>query len=87
MKFRKGDLVRLKKGHYFGKGNTLPGSIGLVLQAKRHEPHFILYEVLVFADKVMNVRAPARCFEHLEINQEELDEEENQQPVDDNPLT
>jgi hypothetical protein len=35
----------------------------------------------------MNVRAPARCFEHLEINQEELDEEESQQPVDDNPLT
>jgi hypothetical protein len=66
MKFQKGDLVLLKKGnHYFGKTSDLPGSVGIVLRIKRHEPHFVLYEVMVFGKNV-NVRAPARCFDHLD---------------------
>ena len=45
MKFQKGDLVLLKQGTgYFGKKSDLPGSVGIVLRVKRHEPHFVLYE-------------------------------------------
>ena len=66
MKFQKGDLVLLKQGTgYFGKKSDLPGSVGIVLRVKRHEPHFVLYEVMVFGKNV-NVRAPARCFDHLD---------------------
>ena len=65
MKFRKGDLVKIKKG-YFDKGEDLSGSIGIVLRLKRHEPHFVLYEVMVFGERCFNIRGTARYFDHLD---------------------
>lgn len=61
MKFERGDLVVLKKGRW--KEDYI-GNIGIVLNAIRHEPRFIIYEVRVFGKKD-TVRATARFFEHI----------------------
>jgi hypothetical protein len=61
MKFERGDLVVLKKGSW---KQDFVGKVGIVLNAVRHEPRFILYEVRVFGKKD-TVRATARFFEHI----------------------
>lgn len=61
MKFQRGDLVVLKKGRW---NKEHVGSIGIVLNAVRHEPRFIIYEVRLFG-KNTTVKATAHHFEFI----------------------